>query len=436
MESYRGDVSGIIHHASQAMEHLPEQDTAWRCLTGIVLADAHGFTGDMKAAFQARQMALAACEAAGHTYYVMLAYLKLAITVREQARLERAIEICQEQMDLADECGLSQGAVVGWSLAVWGEVLAERGDLDGGLSQVERGLQLAERGGDLAILGWTYLRLMKVLFSRGDLAGADAIVRKVEQVARESEFPPWITNQVSAWQARLWLAEDKLHAASEWARKRGLILAGEPQPPTEPDYFRLIEYVVVARILIAEERLEQATALLQQLLEAAEAGNRTTRVIEILLLQGLALQEGGCTAEAMTKIERALTLSEPEGFVRVYADEGRPMARLLYEAASGGVAPEYARRLLAAFPVADTGQTVESSDQSSRDEMVEPLSGRELEVLQLIAEGLTNREIAASLFLSTHTVKAHARNIYGKLNVHSRTQAVARSQAMGLLPQA
>jgi LuxR family maltose regulon positive regulatory protein len=435
MESYRGDVTGIIQHASQAMEHLPEQDTAWRCLAGIVLADAYGFTGDMNAAFQARQMALEACEAAGHTYYVMLAYLKLAITVREQGRLQRTIEICQEQMQLADESGLSQGAVVGWSFAVWGEVLAELGDLDGGLRQVKRGVQLAERGGDLAILGWTYLCLMRALFSRGNPAAAEAIVRKVERAARESEFPLWITNQVSAWQARLWLAEDGPEAASEWARKRGLVVAGDPQPPAEPNYFKLIEYIVVARILIAQERLEQATRLLQRLLEAAEAGNRTTRVIEILLLQALALQAGGRTTEAMAKLEQALTLSEPEGFVHVYVDEGPRMARLLYEAAARGIAPDYARRLLAAFPVAETEQTVESSADAPRYEIIEPLSERELEVLQLIAEGLTNREIAAGLFLSLNTIKVHTRNIYGKLNVHSRTQAVARSQALGLLPR-
>jgi len=436
MESYRGDVSGIIEHASQALECLPEQDTAWRCLSGIVLADAYGFTGDMNAAFQARQMALEACEAAGHTYYVMLAYLKLAVTVREQGRLERTIELCQKQMELADESGLSQGAVVGWSFAVWGEVLAELGDLDGGLRQIKRGMQLAERGGDLAILGWTYLCLMRVLFSREDVAAAEAIVRKVERTARESEFPLWITNQVSAWQTRLWLAENRLEAASEWARKRGLVVAGDPQPPTEPSYFRLIEVIVVARILIAQGRSERAIGLLQQLLEAAEAGNRTTRVIEILLLQALALQAGGRTTEAMSRMEQALTLTEPEGFVQVYVDEGPRMARLLYEAASRGVVPEYARRLLAAFPVTETEQTVGSDGRGPRDEMIEPLSGRELEVLQLIAEGLTNKEIATRLFLSLHTVKVHARNIYGKLNVHSRTQAVARSQAMGLLPRA
>jgi len=111
------------------------------------------------------------------------------------------------------------------------------------------------------------------------------------------------------------------------------------------------------------------------------------------------------------------------------------MARLLYEAATRGIVPDYARRLLAAFPVAEPEQAGLSKTQSPESELVEPLSERELEVLQLIAEGLTNPEIATRLYLSLNTVKVHTRNIYGKLGVHSRTQAVACSQELGLLPR-
>jgi LuxR family maltose regulon positive regulatory protein len=137
----------------------------------------------------------------------------------------------------------------------------------------------------------------------------------------------------------------------------------------------------------------------------------------------------------MVPLERAFCLAEAAGFVRVFVDEGEPMARLLYEAATRGIAPDYTRRLLAAFPVAEPEQAGPPKTQTPKSEMVEPLSERELEVLRLIAGGLTNQEVATRLFLTLNTVKAHTRNIYGKLNVHSRTQAIARSQELGLLPR-
>ena len=126
-------------------------------------------------------------------------------------------------------------------------------------------------------------------------------------------------------------------------------------------------------------------------------------------------------------------LSNEKGFTRIFVDEGPPMARLLYEAVTHGITPDYARRLLAAFPVAEPEQTVPLKTQASKSDLIEPLSERELEVLQLIAEGLTNREIADRLFLSLNTVKVHTRNIYGKLDVHHRTDAVAKARALGIL---
>ena len=136
----------------------------------------------------------------------------------------------------------------------------------------------------------------------------------------------------------------------------------------------------------------------------------------------------------MIKLEKAITLAEPGCFMRVFVDEGQPMAHLLYEALSRGIAPDYVRRLLAAFPEAEPKKVDSSQMPAPESELFEPLSEREIEVLQLIAEGLTNPEIAARLYLSLNTVKVHTRNIYGKLDAHNRTQAVARARALGILP--
>jgi LuxR family maltose regulon positive regulatory protein len=267
------------------------------------------------------------------------------------------------------------------------------------------------------------------------MAGAEVIIKRMEKIAREQNVPPWITNQMAAWQARIWLARGELEAAAQWVAERGLDADGDLT------YLREMEYISLARILIAQGRLDEATTLLQRLLKGAEAGGRTSRVIEILMLQALASQAGGDTIRAMATLERALTIAEPGGFIRIFVDEGPPMARLLHEMLSRaealphGIVPDYIRRLVGAFPIVEPEHTDPSKSQVPESELVEPLTERELEVLKLIAEGLTNPEIATSLFLSLHTVKVHTRNIYGKLGVHSRTQAVARSQELGLLPR-
>ena len=454
--SYLGDVPAIIEHARRALDYLPKQDLTWRSSAALALGDALGFKGDMVAAYQARLEAAEASAAAGSTVFSTLAYMKVAITLREQGQLQRSIEICQQQVQLAGKSGLSRGSVAGCLLAIWGEVLAELGDLEGALAQARRGVEQAESGGDWSLFGWSCLCLIRVLFSAGDTAGAQEIVQKLADTARESVLPPWITNQMAAWQTRLWLAHDRLEAASQWVGERGLDTGGEPNPPHEFDFFSLDDHVMLARVLIAQERLDEANRLLPRLLEAAEAGGRTSKSIEILNLQALALQAGGEQGRAMTTLESALTLAEPGGFVRIFADEGRPMVQLLSEAAARGMMPDYTSKLLAAFQTTDdepqtTQRTMDPAAlepaslelaslepspvvgrQSS--DMVEPLSERELEVLRLVAEGLTNREIASRLFVSLNTVKAHTRNIYGKLEVHSRTQAVVRARAFGILP--
>jgi len=358
----------------------------------------------------------------------LLASLRLVVTLGDLGRLQQAIEICQQQLKLANESGLSQTALVGWLYTLWGEILAEKNELDSALQLVNKGVALTERGKDVILLGSSYLCLMRVLFSKGDMDNAKEIIQEVNNSALKQGLSPWVTNQMDAWQARIWVAQDKLDSAAHWAEKCDLDIDGELTPLHDFDY------VVLARILIAQGRLDETSRLLQRLFEAAEAGGRTSKVIEILILQALAFQARGDTDWAMTTLGKALTLAEPRGFIQIFLDEGPPMARLLYEAVTRGIAPAYARRLLSAFPVAEPEQTEALKIKAPQSELVEPLSERELEVLQLIAEGLTNPEIASRLFLALNTVKAHTRNIYGKLGIHNRTQAVARARALGILP--
>jgi LuxR family maltose regulon positive regulatory protein len=173
-------------------------------------------------------------------------------------------------------------------------------------------------------------------------------------------------------------------------------------------------------------------ALLDRLLDAAGTGERTGSVIEILVLQALAHEAENDIARAIEALERALTLAEPEDYVRVFVGEGAPLARLLKEAWARGIRPDYAAKLLAAYSAQEqTPEDVKAG--STADPLANLLSQRELEVMQLIAEGLSNREISERLFLALDTVKGHNRRIFGKLQVQSRTEAIARARELSLL---
>jgi LuxR family maltose regulon positive regulatory protein len=188
------------------------------------------------------------------------------------------------------------------------------------------------------------------------------------------------------------------------------------------DTLREFQWLILVRVLIAQRLPDEAAPLLGYLQQTAESEGRTGRGIEILALQALALEAQGRPVQALNALKKALSLAEREGYVRTFVDEGIPMAVLLRRALAQSIAPDYARRLLAAFDEPAAGPV-----------LVEPLTRRELEVLRLIADGLKNPEIADHLVISVATVKRHVTNIYGKLGVSRRVQAIARAQDLGLL---
>ena len=367
-------------------------------------------------------------KASGNIYLILSASLHLGTILMLQGRLKQVYRLCQELLELAKERGVLHTEMAGCLYDELGSVLCEWNDLDGAMCHLKKGSELSERGYDTGVLGWSYLTMLRALFTQGDVAGAEAIIRKMDKLEWESDVPPWYTSPKEAWKARLWLRQGDLEAAVQWVQDRELNVDGELP------YLREEEHIMLARILVAQERLGEARELLERLLKAAETGGRIVRVIEVEMIQALAYHARGETDEALTALERALYLAESGGYVRIFIDEGQPMARLLYEAVTRGIAPAYTRRLLGAFPSIDPEQTGLSKTRPAQSALVEPLSERELEVLGLIAEGLTNQEVATRLSLTLNTVKAHAHNIYGKLNVSSRTQAVARARGLGLLP--
>src|SRR5262249_46147659 len=235
--------------------------------------------------------------------------------------------------------------------------------------------------------------------------------------------------------ARLWLAQGRLLQAVRWARDRAPRVDGRLDARREP------EYTTLARVLIAQGKPSQALGLLERLLQAAEAEGRPGGVVEILALRAPALYADGARSRALTVLQRALALAEPEGYVRTFVDEGAPMLALLtrLQSSADGSAPAgldraYLARLLDAFGSA-RGSTVTGGGAPAPRRPPRAARGeREREVLRLLAAGLSNGQIARELVVAVGTVKWHVKNIYAKLQVHNRTQAVARATELQLLP--
>lgn len=284
-----------------------------------------------------------------------------------------------------------------------------------------------------------YISLARVKQAQGDKDGVRDALEKAQQLAIRTESTEIDDLGVALYRARLWIAQGNLELALRWVEERGLdrylgSAALEASDDLLSHHLRRHEHLVLARLLIAQGRPAEVPKLLEPLLREMEREGRTGTVIEIQVLKALAFQAQGDSAQALTSLAHALSLAEPGGYLRIFVDEGTPMMRLLYQAAERGIAPEYTGRLLAAFPDSEFEPAASSETEKLKSQMVEPLSERELEVLQLIAEGFSNQEVAQQLVLSLPTVKWHTSNIYGKLGVKNRTQAVAKARALGILP--
>jgi LuxR family maltose regulon positive regulatory protein len=262
------------------------------------------------------------------------------------------------------------------------------------------------------------------------------MLRQIAAMTARHHHPVYAA-AAAAQEARLRLSQGHLEQVARWAETCGL----HPDDTAWP--YRLeAGYLTLARVFIAQGQADAVLDLLLRLQQAAEADRRIGSLIEILVLSALARQAQGDAAGALAALENALALAESEGYVRTFVDEGEPMAALLQKAQSHGANRDYVDKLLAAFTVEDAkreSRGVEQTQDSllslhpAAPPLVEPLTERELELLRLVAAGRSNQEIAQELVLAVGTVKKHLNNIFGKLAVSSRTQAVARAGELDLL---
>ncbi len=386
----------------------------------FVLGLAHEFAGDVPAASAAFTEAVTLSREAGNLHIVPMATGHLAQLEALRGRLHQARRTYEQALRLAEEMTARPSPLVGVAYAGLGEVLREWNDPDPAEAHLQRGIELGHQWGTWEPLLDGYTGLARIRAARGDLAGALAALDGLEEAARHLRAP-WVLPALAAARARLQVFAGDVEAAARWAESAGL------RAEDAPSYAREVEYISLARVLVAGGQTAEAARLLARLRAATEAGGRRGRTIEILLLQAQALGAQGDADGALVTLEQALTLAEPEGYVRIFVDEGPGLAALLRAVRARGIAPGYVGRLLAALdgPAPPVARAMGA--------LAEPLSERELEVLRLIAAGRSNREIATELFISLNTVKTHVKNLYAKLGAGSRTQAVARATELGLL---
>jgi LuxR family maltose regulon positive regulatory protein len=423
-----GDVAGTIRHAERGLELAGPDDHLARGSAAGLLALASWSTGDLVEAHLSWTECDANLQRAGHIADLTGPAMAMADIRVTQGRLRDAMRTYERGLGLLAEPGrpVLRGAAdmhVGMSV-----LLIEQDDLDAARSHLESSRDLGEHLGLAQNPYRWHAAMARMRAAEGDLGGALAVVDEADRLYVGDYFPN--VRPIAAMRARLLIAAGRSAEAGAWARERGLS-AGD-----ELTYLREYEHVTLARILLGRAHQErdadsmgQATQLLERLLGAALAGGRAGSAIEILVLQALALQAGGDGAAASLPLERALALAEPEGYVRTFVDEGAPMAALLQAWVKRGVAPSYARALLAAFR---PGGARTPSDRA----LIEPLSERELDVLRLLGTDLDGPEIARQLVVSLHTVRSHTKSIYAKLGVNNRRAAVSRAEELDLLARA
>ena len=420
MNAMRGE---SLTQAAASMRRLLSSPVVVNTHTAARAADTLGLTlelaGDVAAAEQAYRQAGDLAHSAGVTYLTINARCEAALMQIQQGRLLTAELSCRLALAAAvDEDMPPQG--LAW--LILGEIAHERNDLAMAAHLIPAGIELAHKGGIVDDLRYGYLFLARLRQAQNDPAAALTAWQRADSILRSYDVPR-LALLSSAYRARLDLAQGNIAPAERWAQEYRRVRTG-----SAVEYSRDFEDMTLARVGMARGQSDKALQLLDSLITAAQAAGRYRAVIEALVLQAVAQQDASEQDDALTN---ALALAAPEGFVRIFLDAGAGLIPLLRRVRDA--APAFVDQLLAAFLTADPDNGPQTLSDSPPRPMIEPLSDREMDVLRLLAAGLSNREIADELVISVGTAKWHAHNIFEKLNVRGRTQAVARAREWHLI---
>lgn len=423
-----GDTHNTVKYTQRVLNLLPEGNHPRRGDATALLALAYWASGELEKAHRTFTTGLAAMPPLDLIIGTfVLVDIRMSLGLLHEA--ERA---CVQALQLAADHGQSMPLGTEDVYSALSKLHREQGDLEAAAQDLLESKNLGEQ---IELPDWQYrwcIAEARRVETQGALDDALNLLDEAQRAYVRTPLPD--VCPINAMKARIWATQGRINEALAWANERNLGVNDELT------YLREFEHITLARILIRKYKAEQELTLIEQtitllgrLLRAADDGHRTGSVIEILILQAIAHEAQGEIHLALKPLEHALALAEPQGYVRLFFDEGLPMARMLYQTLARDISPKYLQRLLAAFPNFKEQEAEALRCETPKSEMVEPLSKRELEVLQLIDKGLTNQEIATRLFITRNTVKAHTRNIFGKPGVTNRSQAGAWARALGIL---
>jgi LuxR family transcriptional regulator, maltose regulon positive regulatory protein len=417
--TFRDDPHIILFYARRALDFVPGE-TGWRSSILLARSNAYFLTGDMEACIADLSEALTIATATNQHILVLIEMAKLSQTYWTQGRLERAVQVCQTALQYIDQHGLARSTMSNNIFITWGAILCEKGDLDRAAEFILRGLEMCLANHDFLDQLFAYRSLVRVCIAQRNVPKAEEFLLQAEQLTRTYHIPIQHLSPLIGLKAQLLIRQGKLIEAD-----RELHAWSTQTDDAIPLAHHGRVYLSLAQFHMALGNLPAAEHTLDRLFQYSQTTGRHRWVIPIHILRAVLYQSRRDLTQALNALAQALELAEPAGFIQDFLDEGEPMMALLREAVRHRVKPEFAQQLLNRF----------ASDRTAAKPigLVEPLSDREIEVLALVAQGLSNQEIAARLYLSLRTIKFHTSNIYGKLGVKNRTEAVAKARDLGLL---
>jgi LuxR family maltose regulon positive regulatory protein len=421
------DFFAAVKYAELAIKLAPEEDHFLRAQTTAILGGTYWANGDLDAACKSMSDWIDSAQKAGNFTFAIASASGKADILTEQGHLREALKTYQQSLQLASAHESEARPVIAHHFLGLAMLYHEMRDDESAAQHFHKSLELGQQS---VLRDWSYrkhLAQARLKESEGDLDSALDLLDEAKRFYARSLIPN--TRPVDAIKVQIYLKQGRLSNAQEWVREHGFSV------DDEPGYLHEFEHITLARVLVAEyqvnrkERIIQdALSVLKRLLKAAEVQKRMGSMLEILIVTALSHRALGSTSQAFASLEHALSFAQPEGYFRIFVNEDEPMHAMLFAFRSTlkkqTPISEYVDKLLS---------FIEHPAERPQSNLIDPLSERELEVLRLVADGLSNDEISQKLFVAVSTVKGHNLRIFGKLQAKSRTEAVARARELGLL---